>query len=246
MARAGLMRIKLGDTIKPIAVERYKASKAANDVICVLTADISAAHLHFVKGIGGFYCFGGACCKFEGLPSIRYIVPILKYTMTDQRNFVYGAPVFVQYLSAAKERYEEILRKNKINGDITSVDMLVSCQDEIYQKLSLEVLSKAAWKEDASLAPEVKTQYAEYNNLIEQSVARVIDEPTFLKLYAALDQNQSSVPQVTFAAQRAEEGQLSLNPSLGSTTIDIATDANGDPDFSDLLAPDPEISKVSG
>jgi hypothetical protein len=243
--RAGLMRIKLGDSIKPIAVERYKASKAASDVICVLTADISAAHVHFVKGRGGFYCFGGACCKFEGLPSIRYIVPILKYTMTDQKNFVYGAPVFVQYLSAAKERYEEILRKNKINGDITAMDMLVSCQDEVYQKLSLEVLGKAVWKGDGKLAEEVKAQYAEYSNLIENSVARIIDEPTFLKLYAALDQNQSSVPQVAYATKRAEEGNLSIAQSLESVTIEVGTDANGDVDFSDLLSPDIVTVKAS-
>lgn len=236
---SGLVPLKLGDTIKPIAVERYKASKNQKDVISILTPNIQAAHMHFTKGIGGYYCFEGACCHMEGLPTTRYIIPIVKYSMIDMAKFVYGLPVFVQYFSVAKDRYDEILTKNRLNKDITSVDLLVSCTDEAYQKITLDVMGPCLWRQDPNIKKEVKDLYQEYNNLVGVSVARTIDESTFLKLYQekASDPAQpvpSSTPYTPLASNSLEDSS--------TEAIDVATDEHGNPNFDDLLAPDDTAS----
>jgi hypothetical protein len=236
--RPGFTRIKLGDTVKPIAVERYKGSKGQKEVVSILTNNISAVHMHFTKGIGGYYCFGGACCKLEGMPAVRYIIPIVKYSVTNPAQFIYSSPVFVQYLAVGKERYDEIVLKDKINKDITAVDMVVSCVDDQYQKLSFEVLGPALWRTDKAMTAEVKAQYVEYQNLIENSVARMIDEPTFMRLYSGAEENKVTYQAPTgFTAGGGLVDQMALKPAE-TLSVDISTKEDGEPDFSDLLAPD--------
>lgn len=188
----GLMRAKLGDIIKPIAIERAKFAVGHDMAIAVVSKDISVATVHFEPGVGFFYCFKGSCCKSGGLPQIRYILPVVEYSTRDVSD--YGGPVIMKYLPVGQDVYNSILLKDKINSDITAKDLYVTCTDEKYQKLSFEVLGDVKWKKDPVIMEQVKKLWGEYNNLIELSVARNLDEEAYLKAVAKAAQGNPAIP----------------------------------------------------
>ncbi len=62
----GLQQIKLGDKLKPVAIERFKMETGAKAIVAVLSNDISGIIQHYHQNTGYFYCFQGECCKQLG------------------------------------------------------------------------------------------------------------------------------------------------------------------------------------
>lgn len=174
--------INLGDTVRPIAIEKFKGAKGSTEVVSVLSRKINAATVHYALGAGYFFCFKGACCQNLGLPQIRYIVPILVYNVVKFPR-EYGAPLLVKYLSLGKDAYEsDLLVKEQISGDVTKIDLAITCTDEKYQKLKFDHIGPARWRTDKDMVALTTTLFKEYQALIGLSVARSIDEEAFLKV----------------------------------------------------------------
>lgn len=182
----GLVKIKLGEKVVPVKIERFRGSKGKTEVICLLSSDITAANTHYVDGIGHFHCFQGSCCQDNGLPNTRYILPIVRYTITNPQSMEYGAPVMVEYLPLGKESYEaDFLVKHAIKArsgrSVSEFDIMVSCTDEAYQKLKFEFLDDRQWPKVPAVAEVVKACWRKYQSLIEMSIGRVLDETSYAK-----------------------------------------------------------------
>ena len=138
-----LNSLRFGEIVKSLAIEKYRGSKGAKDIVSVLSLDIGSAHMHFADGVGYFYCFSGICCQLLDLARTYYIVPIIQYTARDIND--YGLPVQVKYLSLSPSAYEsDLLLKQSIaqktGTSIDKQDMLITCTDESYQKLVFQTL----------------------------------------------------------------------------------------------------------
>jgi len=186
-----LTDLTFGDKVKPVAIERFKGEEGTPDVIGLMSSKIKASFTHYDPRTGYFYCFKGECCQNLGLPSVRYILPVVQYTLlgkaNDLANLDYGAPITLKYLSLGKESYEKLKVKWDLNGDLTHKDLLVICDDAGYQKLSFEVLQakESKWRSDPALLQQVKELANDYKLLIDLSVARNVTVDKMLELLAA-------------------------------------------------------------
>ena len=123
------------------------------------------------------------------MPATKYIVPVVHYTRTSRDS--YGLPVSVKYLTLGREMYESgLMTKQQILEDqghgknLNDVDLMVTCTDEQYQRLTVDVLNQSArWRDDKAIHAEVQKQYREYVSLIGLSVAREITAEQFLAQY---------------------------------------------------------------
>lgn len=178
--------IKLGEKIKSVAMERYKAQEGNRDVISVVSRKIAGVNMHFAPGMGFVYCFKGACCQELGLPSQRYILPIVRYTIENLKARKYGMPVFMEYYAMSLKAYtSEIETLEMVHTDMTKRDLIVTCEEQQYQKNKIQDFGEAVWRKDEIIFNTVKELFAEYTALIEMSVARTLTEEVFLKALAA-------------------------------------------------------------
>lgn len=176
--------LELGSALKPIAIERYKASEHHEDVIAVVSRKIAGVHMHYREGIGFFYCFGGKCCEDLSLPQVRYVLPVLVYSTQDVTTRSYGLPITMKYLILGRDAYEsQILTKERINSNLHVQDLLVTCTDEGYQKLSFDIVGPAKWRDPKNgMTDLVKSLWAEYQRLIAMSVARKLTPEKYAEL----------------------------------------------------------------
>lgn len=203
-------QIELGAKVKSVAIERFKAVENVTDVIAVISRKIAATNCHYAPQTGYFYCFKGECCRDLGLPSQRYILPVVRYTLENLKLRKYGLPVTLHYWALAKAGYEqEIAMKEEIHGDITHVDMAVSCEDANFQKNKYEVVGPAAWRANKEIYEVVKELFAEYQNLIEMSCARTLTPETFLKLM--LEEAPDRVPDHNSRGSAGKTGRRPLS-----------------------------------
>lgn len=186
-ASLGEMGISVGDIgvkISRVPIERYKASTAKVDRISFLTKRVIPVKYHFVEGIGSLMCFHGKCCEVSGVPQIRYLFPIAVY-QTDTDGNISGNKVELKILSAGEDLYKTIITLNKGTekyGGIDHIDVLVTCTDDQYQKISLTFAGDAVWRKYRQIAEFLKDRWTKDGANAYMAVARKVDEATFNRL----------------------------------------------------------------
>lgn len=176
--------IKMGDQIKTVAIERYRASEGVPSIICILTRNIFQVDTFYHQGVGYVYDpQDERIYDLKGLPATRAIIPVVEYTLANIQTYEYGGPVSVKYLPLSKDDYEsKILTKDGLNGDVTKLDLVVTCTDSKMQKNSFDVIAGHArkWMDKGGMEKDTKAQYADFLKLWERSVARPMSADEFL------------------------------------------------------------------
>lgn len=181
------MGIQVGDIgvkVSRVPIERYKASSAKVDRISFLTKRVLPIKYHFIEGVGSVVCFRGKCCEISGVPQIRYLFPIAVY-QTDADGQISGNRVELKILSAGEDLYKSIITINKGTaqyGGIDHADMLVTCTDDQFQKISLTFAGPAVWRKYRQIAEFLQERWMKDGANAYMAVARKVDEPTFNKL----------------------------------------------------------------
>lgn len=173
----------IGLTVSRVPVERAKFTKDSRALIHVVTSKVVAIKTHYREGLGNYLCFGGECCEHDGLARVKYLFPIDVYD-TNKKGKPVSAELQHRVLSVGSDQYEDIMTLQELNGDITAFDILVSCKDEQYQKLSFQLAGNAR----CVSAPQWKESYKEackfwgdnFKHIVKSS-ARVVTRTEFLK-----------------------------------------------------------------
>jgi hypothetical protein len=120
-----------------------------------------------------------------GTSNIRYLYPILQYS-TDNEGNVISKKVDLKILCAGDDLNKSIITLSKGYvqnlGGIDHVDLLVTCNDDKYQKLTLSPIGGASWRNVPAIVQMVTERWNEDGKNAYLAVARIIDEPQFLKL----------------------------------------------------------------
>lgn len=196
----GEIGINVGDIgvkVSKVPIERYKAASAKVDRIAFITKRVIPVKFHYMEGIGSILCNGGKCCEINGVPQVRYLFPIALYQTDAEGNFS-GNKVELKILSAGEDLYKTIVNLNKgiaQYGGIDHADLLVTCTDDQYQKISLTYAGPATWRKYRQIAMFLKERWDKDGDKAYMAVARKVDDATFAKL-AHLDEGDA--PQQTF------------------------------------------------
>jgi len=194
-----LLSINFGDHAQYIAIEKYKGSERYSDVIALPTKRVDTVYTHYVQGIGHFYCLTAkamiesmgkgespvisprVCCKDHESAKIRYVLPIIQYTGDVEKG--YGMPIFIKHLFLSERPYNDLKRKDKLKGgNLHKFDILVTCEDQEYQTLKFDIIDEGAkFLKDKKMQAIIKAGLKAYDELIESSIARTIDEQKYLE-----------------------------------------------------------------
>lgn len=179
---AGVTVAEVGTVISRFAVEKARFTVQSKARISPITDQIIVIKTHFseVQGLGSFICFGGQCCRHEGIPTVRYIVPIVRYD-TNKKGAPISREIKNQVWVIGQNTYEALMDLKEINGTITGIDLLVTCTDEVYQKLTLMPAGKANWTRVPSVRDKVAEFWKKNMENVLQPVARPITEQEYLK-----------------------------------------------------------------
>lgn len=174
----------VGLTVNRFPVERAKFTKDSRALIHIVSDKVVAIKTHYREGLGNYLCFGGECCEHDGLPRVKYLFPINVYD-TNKKGKPISAEMQYKVLSIGADQYEDLVAMQELNGSLTGYDILVSCKDEQYQKLSFQMVNGPArcttnpkWKETNKQANQFWTENFKH---IVKSSARMITKQELLK-----------------------------------------------------------------
>jgi hypothetical protein len=180
----GIVTGDIGLKVTRVPIEKYKASTQKIDRIAFITKSVIAVKTHYFENVGSILCFGKKCCEMGGLPSVRYLFPVVVYS-TDNEGNLAGKKLDLKILSASEELYKSIITINRATagtGGIDSVDLLVTCTDDKYQKLTLNQAGPAAWKKSAAAVSFVTEKWTADAEFAYMAIARKVDEESLLNL----------------------------------------------------------------
>ena len=184
LADVGIEVGDIGMKVSRVPIEKYKASASKVDRIGFITQKVIPVKYHFIDGVGSILCTGGKCCELQGNPTIRYLFPIVEY-QTDAEGNVTGGKVSLKMLSAGEDLYKSIQTINKgsmASGGIDHVDLLVTCTDEHYQKITLVQAGPALWRQYSQIAEFLKNKWMQDGDKSYMAVARKVDDETLMRL----------------------------------------------------------------
>lgn len=184
LADVGIEVGDIGMKVSRVPIEKYKASASKVDRIGFITQKVIPVKYHFIDGVGSILCTGGKCCELQGTPTIRYLFPIVEY-QTDADGNVTGGKVSLKMLSAGEDLYKSIQTINKgsmAQGGIDHVDLLVTCTDEHYQKITLVQAGSALWRQYSQIAEFLRDKWMQDGDKSYMAVARKVDDETLMKL----------------------------------------------------------------
>lgn len=184
----------IGIEVSRLPVERAKFTKDSRALISILSKQVIAVKTHYNESLGSYLCFGGKCCEVDGLVRVKYIFPCLVYD-TDKKGKPISKTATYKALSIGKDQYDDIMVISELQGDdITKVDILVSCSDEQYQKLSFQAAGDCRWQKSAQMVKECKEFWNDNMKHIIKAVARSVKAADLDKVLATGAQDvQASV-----------------------------------------------------
>jgi hypothetical protein len=184
LVEAGADIGEIGMKVSRVPIEKYKASASKIDRIGFITTKVIPVKTHYFEGKGSIMCFHGKCCELGGNPAVRYLFPIAVY-QTDTEGNVCGSKVSLMMLSAGEDLYKTIqtLHKGSASmGGIDHVDLLVTCTDEKYQKLSLVQAGPSIWRQYRQIAEFLSQKWMADGDKAYMAVARKVDESSFMRM----------------------------------------------------------------
>jgi hypothetical protein len=189
----GLVVGDIGTKISRVPIEKYKASTTKTDRIGFVSKQVIGVKSHYIEDNGSVLCFGKKCCEVLGLPQVRYLFPIVIYS-TDNEGTIVGKKIEIKILTAGEDLYKSIITISRglaTQGGIDNADMLVTCTDDKFQKITLSPIGPAAWKKSGTIVQMVNDRWAADAEYAYMALARKVDEATFLKL-VGMDESTSS------------------------------------------------------
>lgn len=177
MSMPGVVVGTAGIKVDRYPVERMKFTKGSKSMISILSDQVVVCKTHYKEGLGNFLCFGGECCDRD-LPRIRYVFPIAVYD-TDAK----GKPISTEMRNAAfvvgKDTYDALMDIRDLKGSLSQFDLLVSCSDEQYQKITIQEAGLARYKKSKNAVREIEEFWAKNAKNILKSTARSITPAEF-------------------------------------------------------------------
>ena len=142
----GVVVEKVGAIVTRHPIERIKFTAQKKERISVILDQVIVCKTHWHDDIGSIICNGGLCCDHLGLPSVKYIFPILHYDGTDKIGKLISSEFSVKIMALSSEVYKELLTLVENKGNLSQFDLIATCSDEKWQKVSFIEVGKARWR----------------------------------------------------------------------------------------------------
>jgi len=184
----GVSFIKTGEKASSLLFEKLKFTKTKANLICLIAPDPMIVKLHYLEDLkAGYVLTSKEIVEDYGPPTIKYVYPCFVYD-TNEKGKVVSQDLKLKLLSVGISGYEplcSIFNMVEDSGkDLTSMDLLVNCMDEQYQKLTFTQSQGRAYEkfEDKTQINELRQFWAENAHESYKTLARSLSPEEYQRL----------------------------------------------------------------
>lgn len=224
--------VPFGTTMPKSGISKFSAKVGTTKirVLSVAEGDFFLARTHYLKGVGSLHCFGGSCCQAcadapegESNTQERAIFPIAVLSQSAMG----GVGIDFMYLALPATKYEQLVAMNNNCGDITQYDIVITCDDEKYQKYTfMPVVGQPSFITPDKQG-EVTAFLNRYRAEIRKTLGKDMNETTF---------NQARAKALAGAAQ-AVGVNFTPNPNANQ----VFANPTPQPALPTSVAPQPQL-----
>lgn len=179
------MKATFGEKVSPYAIEKIQLAKDQKVILGILSKTIMIAKVHFLPDIGYIHCFEDVCCEDNGIPGVRYAIPVVQYQTDGKITITSDELSWDKMLVLGPRDYNDLLTKNEIlslqNTDVFHRDILVTCTEQTYQNKTIDIMGESHWRRLVS-----KEEYVAHMQLFvtqaDATFGRKVDVETYRKL----------------------------------------------------------------
>lgn len=196
LAVPGVGVVRFGDKVTRFPIERVKFTAARKTMIAILSENAITVKTHFHEDLKSFLCFGGECCEVCGLPNLKYMLPCFVYDTNDKGQAI-TQQLSLKVVALGQEQYSNLVSIHESlqetsetdeNGvplsGILTTDLIVSCTDEKWQKLTFTAVGRNRWRKFAAEAKHIREELAKWKAnkaLAYRCLAKNMDAKMFRK-----------------------------------------------------------------
>lgn len=174
-----------GTKVSRFPIERIKFTTSKKERISVILDKVVIVKSHFAEDIGSVLCNGSLCCDHFGLPSVRYLFPVVHYENTDKKGTPLSSDIDVKVLAVGKDNYEELVTIMDNKGPLSQFDIVVTCNDEGYQKCSFTEAGDAKWKKSKKAQQYVADRLKKDGKNMVAAIGRIMTDAQLRKAIGA-------------------------------------------------------------
>lgn len=176
--------VPFGTAMPKSGISKFSAKVGTTKIRVLSTGegDFFLARTHYLKGVGSFHCFGGSCCQVcadapegESNTQERAILPIAVLSPSAMG----GVGIDFMYLALPATKYEQLVSMNNNCGDVTQYDIVITCDDEKFQKYTfMPVVGQPSF-----ITPDKQNEVSAFLNRyraeIRKTLGKDLDEVSF-------------------------------------------------------------------
>jgi len=181
LSTPGVVVAETGTKVSRFPVERIKFTTSKKERISIILDKVIIVKSHYVEDMGSILCNGSLCCEQFGLPSVRYLFPIVHYEDTDRRGQLMSAQIELKVLAVGVDNYEELLTIMENKGPLSEFDIVVTCNDEQYQKCSYTEVGEAKWKKSKKARNYISERLKKDGKHITSCIGRTMTDAQIKK-----------------------------------------------------------------
>lgn len=181
----GILVAETGTKVSRFPIERIKFTTSKKERISIIMDNVVIVKTHYDEDVGSIICNGSLCCETFGLPSVRYVFPVVHYEDTDKKGNPLSANIEVKVLAVGKDNYEELLTIMENKGPLSQFDLVVTCNDEGYQKCSFTEAGSAKWKGSKKAQEYVMERLQKDGKNLVAAIGRQVTDAQLAKLMGA-------------------------------------------------------------
>lgn len=178
----GVIVAETGTKVSRFPIERIKFTTSKKERISIILDNVIIVKTHYIEDTGSIICYGGKCCELCDLPAVRYVFPVVHYENTDKKGTPLSTDLDVKLLSVGKDNYEELLTIMDNKGPLSQFDIVVTCNDEGYQKCSFTEAGPARWKKSKKAQATVAERLQKDGPKMLACLGRTVNDEQLLKL----------------------------------------------------------------
>lgn len=179
----GVTPVSIDKALPSTRVEKYRAKKGVRDRIACLTNHKYEVRYHWSEEFKQqFFCFDGQCCEDLGAPMVRFVRPIVQYTVDNKGKIIEDGDLKIKFLVCNRKTDEILQTLAEQAQDLTAIDLVVTTDNEDYQNLSILPIGNCTWRQNPYMQKMVKELWDQSGKYFLDSVAsRMTPEEYFAK-----------------------------------------------------------------
>lgn len=170
MNHPGFMEVDMGQKVGRYPIDKIKFSSSKRELLTFLSPKPMVTKTHYHEDLGNFYYSDTAV--EHGLDiKVKYNFIAIRWEADSKGRLQSADEWELVIVSLSGKDYEALTVKAELNGSLNKHMILVICENEQYQNVTMEMAGAAPHTQNKKLAAAVKAEYKRVKPFVPQVIA---------------------------------------------------------------------------